>query len=340
MSELAQEQAMIEEISSLIQPEKAEEEPEQEVEAVEPTEQDPEAVSDDEAVEAEETSDETPDDDVWSMRNLAEEAGIDIEELYSTPINFGEGRESTTLGEMKDAYDANRGGAKALQDRLSALDKLAVEGKAARAAVNEYEPQVNAAKSKLTELEGAWNAVDWEHIPEGQQEQYREYATNLQDGYKMAKLSLDNAEARMSDSTSQLAQMQAVEVQARQEAWQQQATEEWPKIVADNPSWTDKTAAEAGMNDLYGAFVEAGYSEEEAHQVTDSRLFRIAADALAYRKAGKIDLKEVKTKRRNVASKSPLPKSVRQRRAEKKAMEAAKSGSDNDKVAAISKLIS
>lgn len=341
---MSQEAELISEISSLIGAE-PEETPEVEEESElpripeRPEEAETEAVSDDEAVEVEEPSDEV-DPDEWDMKALAEEYDMTTEELYSTKVKFGEGREAATLGEIKDFYDANREGAKALQERLSALDKLAIEGKAARAAVTEYEPKVAAAQGKLTELESAWNAVDWEHIPEDQQATYRDYATQLQEGYKMAKLSFDNATAKMADSSTQLEQMQQAEAQFKRDAWQQNAAEEWPKIVEANPGWTDKAKAEAGMAELYGAFVEAGFSEEEAHQVTDSRLFKIAADALSYRNAGKIDLKEVKTRRKTVAGKGKLPKSIKEKRQAQKAMEAARDGSTSDKIAAITQLIS
>lgn len=302
---------------------------------------DPEAVSDDPTKAGEQTSDSNDgdDDDGWSMQELADEAGLDIKELYSTPVKFGEGRDSITLGEMKDFYDKNREGAKQVQTRLDALDEMKTRGEAARAAVNKYAPQAQQAQQRMDEISAKVNAVDWNNVPPEKQAQYQQYASDLQSGYDMAKMSLDNAQSAMADSSTQLAQIEQDEKVARQEEWSSKASEEWPKIVAMNPDWKTQELAVAGMNDLYKGLEAYGLSEMEARQVTDHRLFAVITDALKFKAAGNIDTKQVRKKTRNLGGKRPVPASVRSKRAKQRAVETARNGTEAEKIAAVSALI-
>jgi len=324
-------------------PEKKEEKPEKAIDTSLDQKgiEDTEATGDGVAKVGDKTSDEDDDEDLgFSMQDLADEAGLDIKELYDTEIKFGEGRDPTTLGKLKDFYDKNRDGPGRVQEKLKALDDMKHEGEAATAARAEYQPQVTAAETRIRELQGKWDAVDWEHIPEGRQGEYEQYARDLQAGFQRAKLSHENAQAAMQDTTAQMARIQAGEEQAKQDVWKQEAAKQWPLILADHPDWKGHDEAKAGMDELYGVMVDYGMTEMEARQTTDSRVFKMAADALRYKQAGKVNLKEVRKAGKHVGGRKPVPEGVRSKRAKIRALNAARDGTEADQIAAVSALIS
>lgn len=279
-------------------------------------------------------------DEDFDLVALAGESKIPIEELYETRVKFGEGRESVSLGELKDFYDDYHDESVEMHEKIDALKDLNLQGKAAQAAYDEYQPQMTAAENRMKELEGMWNKVDWEHIPEESQAEYQKFAQDLQNGYQMAKVQYENAETMMKDSQSQLGKIQETERRAQEDAWKEQAAQEWPQILADNPEWKDEAAAQAGMGNLYKVMEGYGLSEEEARQVTDHRLFRLARDAAAYQNANKVDIKKVRKAGKTLPGKRKVPASIKAKRAQRKALEAAKNGDMSDKVAAVAQLIS
>ena len=327
-------ESTLDEVTNLLSPDREEIKKEAEKPEFTADEAGVEEAGDSTTVEGEQSSEE----DAWSMKVLAEEAGITVEDLYTTPIRFGEDKEPTTLGEMKDLYSKHRASSEVMHEKLQSLDEMKLQGQAAQAAMAQYAPQAQEAQQRLTTLEQEWNAVDWDNIPEDQMPAYKSYAENLQSGYKMAKVALDNAQVMLQNTDSQLNAIKAAEEAAKQEEWGLKAAEEWPKILQAN-EWKDQNEAQAGMNTLYAKFESYGLSPEEAHRITDARLFQMASDAIKFESASKVDLKAVKPKAKRPVHGKRVPASVKKKREAAEQLKRARSGSEADQLAAIAKLI-
>lgn len=308
-----------------------------EAEGIEPLEEEAEAVSDDEAEQVEETSDEKAEED-WDILALAEEIGISVEDVYNTPIKYGDGTgiEPVTLSVLKDFYAENRDGATALKEKLDALDKMGTEVQAANAAYQQYEPQARSAQERMTTLEQAWNTTDWDKLPEAEA---KAYADQLRQAHQIAKVTHENATAMMEQSETQLESIKAAEMKAKQDAWQAEAQQSWPKILADN-GWTSDAEARAGMQNYYDLLVEKGMTKEQAHGITDPVIFSILKDALSNKQAKSATVKRIKKVSRHVSGKKPVPQSVLKRRQQQAKLKRAKSGSQEDQISAVSDLLS
>ena len=289
--------------------------------------------------EAEKVVEPSDDSDEWNIDILAGEVGLTAKEIYATAVKFGDGTdlEPQTLGQLKDFYAANHDAAKVLQERVKALDTLGTDMQAAQLAYQQHEPEIKASQERMDQLTQMWNSTDWDKLPE---DQAKQYAEQLQSGYKMAELTRDNAKAMMTQTETQLEQVKAAEMQARQDAWQAHAAEEWPLILADNPTWKDEETAGSGMKSLYGLLGDYGMTPEEAHAVTDHRIFRALRDAHAHLNASAVTKKQVRKVTKVAKGGKPVPKSVLQKRAQQRKFAAAKGGDEAAKISLVSDLIS
>lgn len=294
---------------------------------------------DSEAEEAIDATSEEAEDDDWNLEYLASEFGVEVKDLYDTPLPMpdGIGAQEMTLGEAKDFVIKHHQLQKQLREKVQSLDNLDAEVKAAQLAYNEHAPEAQAAKTRMDELAQMWDQTAWDQLPE---EQAKTHADQLRQAYQIAKVRHENATAAMSQYEGKIGQVKQQEEQARQEAWKQQAAEEWPKIQADN-RWSNEEEASEGMQRYYKVMQDYGYSEEEARMATDHRVFKILKDAMDGRDAKSgVTKKRVKKVAKTVRGSKPTPKSVRQKRLQQRKMERAKKGDDEARVSLISELIS
>ena len=177
------------------------------------------------------------------------------------------------------------------------------------------------------QLLGEYDSIDWDRL---RNENPAEW-TALRHDYSERAQKIQEARQYIVSQASEAQQGQQRSNTAAQQAY---LAEQSKLMMADNPTWSDPKARQAGQAEIRSYLSGEGYSDAEMEFLTDHRQMRIIQDAMAYRNgaksAAKKQVKDVPRFQKPGASKKQISAASNARSVKAKRAAVRQSGSVKD----------
>jgi hypothetical protein len=211
-----------------------------------------------------------------TVKEFAEYLDLDPSVIYGLKMKLTDDGEEVSLGELKDRLQGTPSAELEQQREILSSHVEALNQQAAF--MQNVGPEYYAGLNEMEALKQEWNSVNWE-------------ALERSDAAK-ALLHQNKLKQRFQSAQYRVAQAQ----QAAQAYTQQSQVRGWQESLKAFPSWKDNAVAEREYGEIQKTMVEQyGFLPAEV-QTTDPRVLKLVRDAMAGRKVGNVDMRQVKDK--------------------------------------------
>jgi len=211
----------------------------------------------------EETAEELMIEDITTLNALSSATGMEMSEIYDVEIGMGDNQEPIKLGKLKDEYQLS---VRDNRQLLVELQQAQTQGQQSQQIAGE----IQQAQQELYQVQKEYNDIDWERY---ENEQPGEAALSRQ------KFMEANQQAQY-----KVQQAQGYVDQQAQQSLQQSAG----RLLELIPEWKDETTRKTEQNNIRGALITAGYTEQMLQHAQDPIAISLVRELLQLRaeKAG------------------------------------------------------
>lgn len=270
---------------------------------------------------------------IENLSELAEAIGVENEWLYNLKIPMPDGQEPITLGQVKDRIHSGEVEAEREQFLTERQQFEAERAQAQEQLQNQFQ-QANAVSQELVQAQAQAEAIviqfqqtDWETLEAADPGQAALQQQKLQTAYQAAQQKVEMAKGQQAQALNTMAQ----ERRAKEEN----------ELLASISEWSDAEVRKTESAKVAEVMAKYGYQPHEIANVMDHRAIKAMRDLMMLQEAVKQSsdkVEEVKNIPKPLKPGGRKPAVSKLKKLEQK-LDRAKTGSRNEKAAAVSELL-